>query len=76
MDEAGANFTGIQEVFGQDGVMKMKSCKFHFQQSMQRMVMKFTPDLLILRNEFEELMTKLLNVTTIKDYKDIKFRLV
>ena len=30
----------------------------------------------MLRNEFEELMTKLLNVTTIKEYKDIKFRLV
>ena len=76
MDEAGANFNGTQEVFGQEGVMKTKSCKFYFQQSMQRMLMKFTPDLLMLRNEFEELMTKLLNVTTVKEYKDIKFRLV
>ena len=76
VDEAGATFNGIQEVFGQEGVMKIKSCKFYFQQSMQRMLMKFTPDVLMLRNEFEELMTKLLNVTTIKEYKDIKYRLV
>ena len=75
VDEAGANFNGIQEIFGEEGVMKTKSCKFHFQQSMQRMLMKFTPDLLILRNEFEGVMTKLMNVSTIKEYKDLKFRL-
>lgn len=75
VDEAGANFNGIQEVFGEEGVRKTKTCKFHFQQSLQRMLMKFTPDLLMLRNEFEELMTTLLNVSTLKEYKDVKFRL-
>ena len=59
-DEAGANFNGIQEVFGDQGVRKIKSCQFHFKQSLQRILLKFPPELVDLRNE--ELMTTLLTV--------------
>ena len=75
VDEAGANFNGIQKVFGEEGVRKAKSCTFHFKQSLQRMLLKFPADLLILRNEFEELMTTLLTVPTLREYRDLKFKI-
>ena len=74
-DEAGANFNGIQEVFGDQGVRKTKSCQFHFKQSLQRILLKFPPELGDLRNEFEELMTTLLTVTTLREYRDLKVRI-
>ena len=75
VDEAGANFNSIQKVFGEEGVRKAKSCTFHFKQSLQRMLLKFPADLLILRNEFEELMTTLLTVPTLREYRDLKFKI-
>ena len=74
-DEPGANFNGIQEVFGDQGVRKTKSCQFYFKQSLQRILLKFPPELGDLRNEFEELMTTLLTVTTLREYRDLKVRL-
>ena len=74
-DEAGANFNGIQEVFGDQGVRKTKSCQFHFKQSLQRILLKFPPEVGDLRNEFEELMTTLLTVTTLREYRDLKIRI-
>ena len=74
-DEAGANFNGIQEVFGDEGVRKTKSCQFHFKQSLQRMLRRFPAELGELRSEFEELMTTLLNVVTLKEYRELKYRI-
>ena len=75
-DEAGANFNGIRKVFGEDGVKKTRTCQFHYKQSLHRMLTKFPPDLYDVRNEFEELMTQLLTVTTLNEFHELKNRIV
>ena len=57
-----------------EGVRNTKSCQFHFKQSIQRMLLKIPAELEDLKNEFEELMTTLLTVATLKEYRDLKLR--
>ena len=57
-----------------EGVRNTKSCQSHFKQSIQRMLLKIPAELEDLRNEFEELMTTLLTVATLKEYRDLKLR--
>ena len=35
-DMAGANFSGLTTVFGEDVLSKAKGCKFHFKQSVNK----------------------------------------
>jgi len=35
-DEHHANFTSIETVFGRDAVVRVKTCKFHYKQSVRR----------------------------------------
>ena len=62
-------------MFGDEGVRKTKSCQFHFKQSLQRMLRRFPAELGKLRAEFEELMTTLLTVVTLKAYRELKHRI-
>ena len=57
-----------------EGVRNTKSCQFHFKQSIQRMLLKIPAELEDLKNEFEELMTTLLTVATLKEYRDLKLK--
>ena len=39
-DMAGANMNGLQQVFGKDALSRIKSCKFHFKESINKMARK------------------------------------
>ena len=75
-DEAGANYNGIMQVYGEEGYKKSRTCIFHFKQSLQKMLQKFPDDLSVQRGEFEDLMLQLLYIATISEFMEIKGRLL
>ena len=75
-DEAGANYNGIMQVYGQEGYNKSRTCVFHFKQSLQKMLLKFPDDLGEQKAEFEDLMLQLLYIATISEFMEIKGRLL
>ena len=74
-DEAGCNANGIQQIFGEQGVMKTYSCQFHFRQCLQRQLRLIPGNLAEIRSEFEVLALKLLTCTTLLEYNEIKGKL-
>ena len=76
-DEAGPNHNGILKVFGKDGVRKSRTCcQFHFEQSLQRMLLTLPPTLNEHKGEFEEIMVQLLTVPTISEFQELQSRVI
>ena len=62
MDEAGANWSAIEEVFGSEALSKCKSCKFHFTdcRNRHRRVLSTQEE----KDKFTELTDRMLYATT------------
>ena len=74
-DEAGANFAGIREVYGDEHHRNANSCQFHYKQCLQRLLKKIPAHLADYRNEIEVLSLQFLTVSTMADYNSVRVRL-
>ena len=64
-DEHHANFKAIKEVFGEVGAKKIKTCEFHYKQSVERHIMYLKIDF---RNDFKKLAYNMLEAQSNSDY--------
>ena len=64
----GSNFIGLQSVYGEDVLSKIKGCEFHFKDSMNRRVRILHEK----GQKFKEFATKLLYAMTPESYKNAK----
>ncbi|CAB3993049.1 Hypothetical predicted protein [Paramuricea clavata] len=67
MDEAGANWSAIEEVFGSEALSKCKSCEFHFKdcRNRHRRVLSTQEE----KDKFTELTDRMLYATTTSTYQ-------
>ena len=67
MDEAGANWSAIEEVFGSEALSKCKSCEFHFKDCRNRhkRVLSTQEE----KDKFTELTDRMLYATTTSTYQ-------
>ena len=63
-DEHHANFTSIETVFGRDAAARVKTCEFHFKQSVHRRTRRLPENI---REEFDTLALKWLQAPTSSD---------
>ena len=71
-DMAGANMNGLQKVFGDDVLTRIKSCEFHFKESRNKVDRKLGGDA---EEEFKDLCDELLTSSMKETYIDVKVRL-
>ena len=64
----GSNFNGLQSVYGEDVLSKIKGCEFHFKDSINRRVRILHEK----GQKFKELATELLYAMTPESYKNAK----
>ena len=68
-DMAGANMNGLQQVFGEDALSRIKSCEFHFKDSINKMARKLGQEA---GETFKELCQNLLTCSLKKTYLEVK----
>ena len=68
-DMAGANMNGLQQVFGEDSLSRMKSCEFHFKDSINKMARKLGQEA---GETFKELCQNLLTCSLKVTYLKVK----
>lgn len=67
MDEAGAWWNGVKEVYGDDGLNRAVSCEFHYKQSVRRQSTKLPAG--NTRDQFESLGYGLLKANTVSMFE-------
>ena len=68
-DMAGANMNGLQQVFGEDALSRIKSCEFHFKDSINKMARKLGQEA---GETFKELCQNLLTCSLKETYLEVK----
>ena len=76
VDEAGCNFNGIKEVFGENGLSKACSCQFHFGLCLDNLLKKISGELAEIKVEVRDLGKAILNCNTLTYYNEIRSRLL
>ena len=71
-DMAGANMNGLRKVFGEDVLTRIKSCKFHFKESRNRMAKKLND---AAGELFKELCNEMLESSLEEAYQSAKTNL-
>lgn len=74
MDEAGANWSAIEEVYGSEALLKCKSCEFHFKdcRNRQRRVISTQEE----KDRFTAVTDRWLLATTTASYQNILMELL
>jgi hypothetical protein len=71
-DMAGSNLSAIQNVFGEEAIHRIKTCEFHFKESVNRRSRFFSG---VKVNTFKELAVQLLECVTPECYENTKEKL-